>query len=93
MSPKDGVNLFDGAEYRFLVHHRKDKRPLNLHLEVEKLLKEEFRSVDDFRVKSKATKECSYSANGASKDETDNSESPSLAEAAAATTSETALAH
>ncbi|KAF3785523.1 La-related protein 1A [Nymphaea thermarum] len=62
---------------------RKDKRPLKLHPELEKLLKEEFRSLDDFRAKSKATKDFTYSAIGASKDETDNSDSPALAEAVA----------
>ncbi|XP_031496121.1 la-related protein 1A isoform X2 [Nymphaea colorata] len=78
-------NLYGLEKYWAYHFYRKDKRPLKLHPELEKLLKEEFRSLDDFRAKSKATKDCNYSANGASKDETDSSESPALAEAAAAT--------
>ncbi|XP_031495308.1 uncharacterized protein LOC116260912 [Nymphaea colorata] len=73
----------------FMAYHfcRKDMRPLKLHPELEKLLKEEFRFLDDFRAKSKAMKDCSYSAIGASKDEIDSSESSALAEAAVATSS------
>ncbi|CAN6454593.1 unnamed protein product [Victoria cruziana] len=80
-------NLYGLEKYWAYHFYRKDKRSLKMHPELDKLLKDEFRSLDDFRTKSKAAKECSCSANGATKDETDSSSSSALAETAAATSS------
>lgn len=50
-------------------HHYRDKdKPLKLHVELERLLREEYRNLDDFRAKEKAekaaTKECVASSSG-----------------------------
>lgn len=44
---------------RAFHHYQKDdnKEPLKKHPELDRLLKEEYRSLDDFRAKGKATKE------------------------------------
>nr|DAD43170.1 TPA_asm: hypothetical protein HUJ06_001400 [Nelumbo nucifera] len=59
-------NLY-GLEKYWAFHHyrelRDGKAPLKKHPELDRLLKEEYRSLDDFRAKEKAARECSSSNN------------------------------
>ncbi|XP_077230274.1 la-related protein 1A-like isoform X2 [Tasmannia lanceolata] len=59
-------NLY-GLEKYWAFHHyrgaRDQKKPLKRHPELDRLLREEFRSLDDFKVKEKAAREGSGSSN------------------------------
>ncbi|XP_065045239.1 la-related protein 1A-like isoform X1 [Musa acuminata AAA Group] len=68
-------NLYGLEKYWAFHHYREDRgstEPLRKHPELERLLREEYRSLDDFRAKEKADKvsgkECSSSRGGGSVD-------------------------
>ncbi|KAJ4970946.1 hypothetical protein NE237_004045 [Protea cynaroides] len=54
-------NLYGLEKYWAFHHYRDRKMPLKKHPELDRLLEEEYRSLDDFRAKEKATRETSSS--------------------------------
>ncbi|XP_057724427.1 uncharacterized protein LOC130940330 isoform X2 [Arachis stenosperma] len=48
-------NLYGLEKYWAFHHYRKAREPLNKHPELDRLLREEYRSLDDFRAKEKHT--------------------------------------
>ncbi|XP_077241165.1 la-related protein 1A-like isoform X2 [Tasmannia lanceolata] len=78
----DKGNLY-GLEKYWAFHHyreaRPQEKPLKKHPELERLLREEFRSLDDFRVKEKMARDCCGSGNSGYDDK--DGESPFVTEA------------